>query len=157
MYITLQDNHIIYFFFKRKKVTYTTEPRGNQNGSRKVVVLQIIDRAITRSPRLEIFPHLHLHFDATGVISSVQDGICAFRKADMRSIPSLRSVPNVAFETVPMALSSFHERLCSPSSFHASLLQAIHGVTFLALCPQVVSQAPQHLTPHRLGSLLMSG
>ena len=42
-------------------------------------------------------------------------------------------------------------------SFHASLLQAIHGVIFLALCPQVMSQAHQHLMPHRLGSLLMSG
>ena len=27
---------------------------------------------------------------------------------------------------------------------HASLLQAIDGVMFLALCPKVVSQAPQH-------------
>ena len=30
------------------------------------------------------------------------------------------------------------------SSFHASLLHAIDGVMFLALCPQAVSQAPQH-------------
>ena len=30
------------------------------------------------------------------------------------------------------------------SSFHASLLQAIDGVMPLALCPQVVSWAPQH-------------
>ena len=34
--------------------------------------------------------------------SSVQDGICALRKAHMRSTPSLRSFPNVALETVPI-------------------------------------------------------
>ena len=34
--------------------------------------------------------------------SSVQDGIYALGKAHMRSTPSLRSFPNVAFETVPM-------------------------------------------------------
>ena len=37
-------------------------------------------------------------------------------------------------------LSSFQGR----SSFHASLLQAIDGVMSLALCPQIVSRAPQH-------------
>ena len=35
-------------------------------------------------------------------------------------------------------------RSSSTSSFHVSLLQAIGGVMSLALCPQVVSQAPQH-------------
>ena len=34
--------------------------------------------------------------------SSVQDGIYALRKAHMCSTPSLRSFPNVAFETVPI-------------------------------------------------------
>ena len=34
--------------------------------------------------------------------SSVQDVIYALRKAHMRSTPSVRSFPNVAFETVPM-------------------------------------------------------
>ena len=33
--------------------------------------------------------------------SSAQDGIYALGKANMRSTPSLRSLPNVAFETVP--------------------------------------------------------
>ena len=49
--------------------------------------------------------------------------------------PSLRSVPNVAFETVPMLflidngpLSSFPGRSSSASSFHSSLLQAVDGV-----------------------------
>ena len=41
-------------------------------------------------------------------------------------------------------LSSFQKLSFSASSFHASLLQAIDGVMSLALCPQVVSQAPQH-------------
>ena len=43
-----------------------------------------------------------------------------------------------------MALSRpFKGRSSSASSFHASLLQAIDGVVSLALCPQVVFQAPQ--------------
>ena len=41
-------------------------------------------------------------------------------------------------------LSPFQGRSSSVSSFHASLLNAINGVMSLALCPQVVSQAPQH-------------
>ena len=41
-------------------------------------------------------------------------------------------------------LSSLQGRSSSASSFHASLLQAISGVMSLALCQQVVSQAPQH-------------
>ena len=83
---------------------------------------------------------------------SVQDGIYALRKAHMRSTPSLRRFPNFALETVPvfvwltMALSRpFKGRSSSVSSFRASLLQAIDGVVSLAFCPQVVSQAPQHL------------
>ena len=35
-------------------------------------------------------------------LNSVQDGICALGKAHMRSTPSLRSFPGVAFEMVPM-------------------------------------------------------
>ena len=80
--------------------------------------------------------------------SSVQDGIYIYA---LRKAPSLRSFPNVAFETVPMfvwvtmALSRpFKGRSSSAFSFHASLLQAIDGVMSLALCPRVVSQAPQH-------------
>ena len=41
-------------------------------------------------------------------------------------------------------LSSFEGRSSSASTFHASLLQAIDGVMPLALCQQLVSQAPQH-------------
>ena len=48
-----------------------------------------------------------------------------------------------------MTLSSFQRRSSSASSFYASLLQAIDGVMSLALCPQVVSQAPQHLRSSR--------
>ena len=36
------------------------------------------------------------------VNSSVQDGMQVLKKAHMHSTPSLRSFPNVAFETVPM-------------------------------------------------------
>ena len=71
--------------------------------------------------------------------SSVQDGIYTPRKAHMRSTPSLRSFPNVAFETIPTIrltddgpLSSFQRRSSSASSFHASLEdQAIAGVVSL--------------------------
>ena len=61
--------------------------------------------------------------------------------------------PNVAFETVPVFLVcliddgsvlSFRGRSSSASSFQASLLQAIDGRMSLAVCPQVMSQAPQH-------------
>ena len=70
--------------------------------------------------------------------SSVQDGIIYIftQKSPYitRSNPSLR-----IFLTSP-----FERRYFSASSFHASLLQAIDGVMSLALCPQVVSQAPQY-------------
>ena len=70
----------------------------------------------------------------------------------MCSAPSLRNLPNVAFKTLPMfvwltmALSRpFFQGISSiSSSFNASLLQAIDGVMSLALCPQIVSQVPQH-------------
>ena len=39
---------------------------------------------------------------STVQFSSVQDGNYALEKAHIRSAPSLRSVPNVAFETVSM-------------------------------------------------------
>ena len=48
--------------------------------------------------------------------------------------------------SLSLSLSSFQGRSSSASSFHTSLLQAVAGVMSLALCPQVVSQAPQHFT-----------
>ena len=73
------------------------------------------------------------------------------RKAHMRSIPSVRIFPNVAFQKVQMfvladdgSVSSFGGRSSSASSFHASLLQTIDGVTSLILCPHIMPQAPQH-------------
>ena len=41
-------------------------------------------------------------------------------------------------------LSSFQRRSSSASSLSVSLFQAIDGVMSLTLCPQAVSQAPQH-------------
>ena len=69
----------------------------------------------------------------------------------MRSTLSLRSFPqhhlwngsNVRL-TDHGHLSSFQGRSSSTSSFHASLLLVIDDVMSLALCPQEVSQAPQH-------------
>ena len=67
--------------------------------------------------------------------SSVQRGIYALGKAQMRSTRSLRSFPNDAFGTVPNfglidddPFSSAQERSLSASSFYASLLQAVDGV-----------------------------
>ena len=83
--------------------------------------------------------------------SSVQDGIYALGKAHVHSTSSqkfprccLWNGSNVCLiDDGP--LSSFQGRASSTSSFHASLFQAINGVMSLALCLQVVSQAPQHL------------
>ena len=67
--------------------------------------------------------------------SSVQDGIYGLGKAHMRSTPSVRRFPNVAFEMVPIVglfddcpLSSFQGKSSSAFSFHASLPQVIDGV-----------------------------
>ena len=59
--------------------------------------------------------------------------------------PIFRSYPNVAFETVPM-FASLTMALSRPLKENrpASLMQAIDGVIYLALCPQIVYQAPQH-------------
>ena len=46
------------------------------------------------------------------------------------------------------------DRRALPSSFHASLLQAIDCVMSAALCPQVVSQDPQHFKTSPPVSLL---
>ena len=59
------------------------------------------------------------------------------------------SSANVHPSELRMALSSRSPLVeengsSSVSSFHASLLQVISGVMSLVLCPQVVSQAPQH-------------
>ena len=52
-------------------------------------------------------------------------------------------------------LSSFQGRSSSASTFHDSLLQAIDGVMSLALCPQAVSQAPQHFRSSDTQPLVM--
>ena len=64
--------------------------------------------------------------------SSVQNGIHALGNAHtiMRSTPSLRGSPNVAFDSSSVRLtddgrlSSFQRRSSRASSFHATLLQA---------------------------------
>ena len=74
--------------------------------------------------------------------NSIQDGVYALWKAHMRSTPSLRSVPSVAFETVPMLVCLTMARSRPPQGrsverflfLYASLLQAIDGVMPLALC-----------------------
>ena len=83
--------------------------------------------------------------------SSVQDGIYVLWTVHMGSTTSLRSFPHRCLwngSNVRLIadgpLSSFQGRSSSASSFHASLLQVTDVVLSLALCQQVVSQAPQH-------------
>ena len=52
------------------------------------------------------------------------------------------SIPFRLTDAGSLSLSSFEGGSSSASSFHASLVQATNGVVSLALCPQVVSQAP---------------
>ena len=74
----------------------------------------------------------------------------------MRSTPSLRSVPNVPLETVPMfgliddgpflVLSrKIVQRFLSLSTYASLPLQTIDGMMSLVLRRQVVSQDPQHV------------
>ena len=61
-------------------------------------------------------------------------------------IQPLKSVPNVSFETVSLInnsfFPSFKERSSTVSSFYASL--SSRGLMTFVVCPQGVSQAPQH-------------
>ena len=79
------------------------------------------------------------------MVSSVQDGIYALGKAHISQIFPQHSFWNSSnvrlIDDDP--LSFFHGRSSNASSFHTSLLQ-INGVMSLALCLEVVSQAPQN-------------
>ena len=77
-------------------------------------------------------------------LSSPQDGIYVLGKAHMRSTPSLRRYSCNVRLTDDVPLSFFREGSSNASSFYTSLIHAIDDVMSLALCPQVVSQAPQH-------------
>ena len=84
------------------------------------------------------------HVDVFQQLSLAQDGIQVLTKS-ICAQPRLGSFPSVAFETVPMfvwltmALSSFQGRSMTAAFFYSSLLQAIDGMMFLALCPQASS------------------
>ena len=93
---------------------------------------------------------------AQSVDSSLPNATAQFKVVSMRSEnpyalhPSLNTPKRCLLNNSNVRLiddgplSSFQGRSSSASSFHASLLQMIDGVMFLALCRQVVSQAPQH-------------
>ena len=66
------------------------------------------------------------------------------RLLEVSTICCLSNSFNVSL-TDDVSLSSFQGISSSASSFHPSLLQAIDGVMSLALCPQVVAEAPQHV------------
>ena len=82
---------------------------------------------------------------------SVQDGVCMLRKAHMRSTLSLRSFPNVAFETMPVPSDwrwpfLVHSRNII-KCFICPCLSPLGNCWCLALCPQVVSEALLLSTP----------
>ena len=103
-----------------------------------------------------------LHASANSVISKEHSRWCphivrqsssrhALEKVHVHSIQSLRSFSSTAFETQFQRSSdwwrpflSFQGRLALPLSM--PLLQAIGGAMSLALCPQVLSQVPQHFS-----------
>ena len=58
-------------------------------------------------------------------------------------VRAIRNAPWCVIRSEPPEMP-FQERSSSASYFHACLFQAIDGVMSLALCRQVVSQAPQH-------------
>ena len=83
---------------------------------------------------------------------SVQDGIYLLRNAHVHSTLSVQSVPNIAYETVPMfiwlimALSCpFKEDQALPLPMPLSSRWLL-SVLPLASCLKVLSQASQHLT-----------
>ena len=73
-------------------------------------------------------------------------------RSEGRSTPSFRSVPSVAFETFPMfARMTVSLPLARKKDRRAIILSTLlsfrrsMAMMSLALCPEVVSQAPQHL------------
>ena len=85
------------------------------------------------------------------LLSSIQDGIYALGKP-ICAPPCLSEISAMLPLRWFQCLSDWLwpslvviRKMSSAFSFHASLLQAIDGVMSLSLCPQVVSQAPQHL------------
>ena len=77
--------------------------------------------------------------------------ICAEKSITMRSMPSLRSIPNIAFKTVPMFVWLMMALSRPAKDYHWALplsvplsSRLIDCVMPLALRPQVIFQAPQH-------------
>ena len=114
-----------------------------------IICVIFIQRFKLRGRRFTNF-HYYYDYNQTVQLSSVQFkalSMCSEKPIIMRFIPSLRSFPNAAFETVPvfvwlkMALSSFQERPSSASSFLFPRLSAPGD-----RCPLVVSHVPQHFT-----------
>ena len=76
--------------------------------------------------------------------------------AHTQSMPSYKCFPGLAFETVSVLAWLTVAISCpflSTSSLYTSLLQAIDGVISMALCLQVVSQAPQHFRSFKTQTL----
>ena len=83
---------------KKKQVTMTKKKKkkknNNNKNNKKRILCHVCTKCVPTEPSSLSAEEKQF--------SSVQDGIYALGKAHMRSIPSLRSFPSVAFQTVPM-------------------------------------------------------
>ena len=97
-------------------------------------------------------------------VGSGQDNVFVLGEAHMRSTPSVRSFPSVAFKncdvdltddgslslsfslthTLSLPLPFKKDPRALPLSAPLSSRRSMVIITSIALCPQVVSQAPQH-------------
>ena len=66
----------------------------------------------------------------------LQDGICGLRKAQMRSAPSLRSFPSVAFEMIPMLFGGFWLTSRAWCRIPIALMRSDVFVCVLLLCDE---------------------
>ena len=87
------------------------------------------------------------------MLSSVSAHMFVLRKAHLRSTLSLGNSPVFFFETAIVFAgltdighaSYLDGRSSNVAPLYTSLLQTVDRLTFLAMCPQGVSRAPQHL------------
>ena len=101
---------------------------------------------------IDLFLPLHVFYSPSVLVHFSWKWCLCARKSPYAFLPVSQKFPQRCLWnsssvrlTDDGSLSSCPGRSYSASSFHAFLLQAIDGVMSLALCPQVVSQDPQHL------------
>ena len=95
-------------------------------------------------PRLHLMTHSLVQFKMVSTCSEKPICIWVPLPHSVSPMVPLNNQNSSHVYLIDDGLSSFQGRLLGTFSFHASLLQVIGGMMFLALCPQVVSQDPQH-------------